>query len=59
MQFQVLSSGSKGNLTFIKTEQTSVLIDAGISAKEINHDSKLKPEFLINFNIRNHYLQGI
>ena len=41
MQFQVLSSGSKGNLTFIKTEQTSVLIDAGISAKEIKLRSNI------------------
>ena len=41
MQFQVLSSDSKCNLTFIKTEQTSVLIDAGISAKEIKLRSNI------------------
>ena len=36
MKFQVIASGSKGNLTYIKTETTSILIDAGISLKEIN-----------------------
>ena len=36
MKFQVIASGSKGNLTYIKTEYTNILIDAGISLKEIN-----------------------
>ena len=35
MHFQVISSGSKGNITYIKTDECSVLIDAGISLKEI------------------------
>lgn len=41
MQFQVLASGSKGNLTYIKTEQANILIDAGISVKEINIRSNI------------------
>ena len=35
MHFQVISSGSKGNITYIRTDECSVLIDAGISLKEI------------------------
>ena len=35
MRFQVLSSGSKGNLTYIETDNTNILLDAGISKKEI------------------------
>ena len=30
-----LSSGSDGNLTYIETEATKILIDAGLSCKEI------------------------
>lgn len=47
MKVSVLSSGSKGNTTYIETEQTKILIDAGNSSKyildklqEINVDSK-------------------
>lgn len=36
MKFSVLSSGSKGNMTYIETSQTKILIDAGISFKEAN-----------------------
>lgn len=35
MRFQVISSGSKGNLTYIETANTRVLLDAGISLREI------------------------
>ena len=35
MQFQVIASGSKGNVTYIKTNDCNILIDAGISPKEI------------------------
>lgn len=35
MRFQVVSSGSKGNLTFIETKETRILLDAGIGLKEI------------------------
>ena len=35
MKFQVVSSGSKGNLTYIETKDTRILLDAGISPKEI------------------------
>ena len=31
MKFQVIGSGSKGNLTFVESEKTKLLIDAGIS----------------------------
>ena len=41
MQFQVLSSGSKGNLTYIKTDECNILIDAGISLKEISNRSDI------------------
>src|SRR5262249_54405193 len=32
----VLASGSRGNSTFIRTEQVRLLIDAGISRKEVS-----------------------
>jgi phosphoribosyl 1,2-cyclic phosphodiesterase len=35
MKFTVLGSGSTGNAVLISTEKTNVLIDAGLSAKEI------------------------
>jgi phosphoribosyl 1,2-cyclic phosphodiesterase len=35
MKFTVLGSGSSGNSVFIRTEKTRVLIDAGLSAREI------------------------
>jgi len=35
MRFSVLGSGSKGNALYIESGQTSVLIDAGFSGKEI------------------------
>lgn len=35
MEFCVLASGSKGNSTYIRCGQTSILIDAGLSGKEI------------------------
>lgn len=37
MKFQVIGSGSKGNCTYISDEEINVLIDAGISIKEINY----------------------
>lgn len=36
MKFQVIASGSKGNLTLVTASNTNILIDAGISIKEIN-----------------------
>src|SRR5262245_41024595 len=36
MTLSVLGSGSRGNATFIKTEQIRLLIDAGMSLKEIS-----------------------
>lgn len=34
MKFNVLASGSKGNMTIIETENTKVLLDVGISMRE-------------------------
>lgn len=34
MKFCVLASGSKGNMTYIETEDTKILIDAGISYRQ-------------------------
>ncbi len=34
--FQVLASGSKGNATLICSERTRILVDAGLSAKELS-----------------------
>ncbi|HEY8445343.1 MAG TPA: MBL fold metallo-hydrolase [Bacilli bacterium] len=34
MRFNILASGSKGNMTIIETEDTKVLLDAGISLQE-------------------------
>jgi len=41
MKFQVIASGSKGNITFIETQKTRLLIDAGISVKEIQNRTTL------------------
>ena len=41
MKFQVLGSGSKGNMTYIETDNTKILIDAGISIKDINSRSDI------------------
>ena len=30
-----LSSGSEGNLTYVESEQSKILVDAGLSCKEI------------------------
>ena len=35
MYFQVIASGSKGDITYIKTKESSILVDAGISLKEL------------------------
>lgn len=35
MKIEVLSSGSKGNTTYIETDKSKILIDAGNSAKYI------------------------
>ena len=36
MQVTVLGSGSAGNCTLVETEATAVLVDAGLSARQIN-----------------------
>ena len=49
IEIAVLSSGSKGNSTYIKAGKNSVLIDAGLSAKEVEKrmaSLNLKPEEL-------------
>jgi len=35
MKFSVLASGSKGNALYVETEQTKLLVDAGISCREL------------------------
>lgn len=35
MKFSVLASGSTGNALYIESEQTRILVDAGISAKQL------------------------
>ncbi len=49
MKIIVLASGSKGNATYIKTPKTSLLIDAGISYRQIKlrmQDHQLDPTTL-------------
>jgi phosphoribosyl 1,2-cyclic phosphodiesterase len=41
--FQVLASGSKGNCILVCSKKTSILIDAGISAKELVHRMEGSP----------------
>lgn len=41
MEICVFSSGSGGNCTFVSSKNTSILIDVGISGKEICNDLKL------------------
>jgi phosphoribosyl 1,2-cyclic phosphodiesterase len=40
MRFSVLSSGSSGNSLYIETEKSRVLIDAGLSAKQLDERMK-------------------
>ena len=35
MRVTVIASGSKGNTTLVETKSKNILIDAGISSKEI------------------------
>lgn len=37
LQFSVLASGSSGNAIFIRSEQTQILVDAGISGKQLQN----------------------
>jgi phosphoribosyl 1,2-cyclic phosphodiesterase len=37
MKFSVLASGSSGNACYIETDYVSVLVDAGLSCREIEH----------------------
>ncbi|WP_109685925.1 MBL fold metallo-hydrolase [Tumebacillus permanentifrigoris] len=37
MRFSVLASGSTGNAIYVETEETAVLIDAGVSGKQITN----------------------
>lgn len=36
MKFSVIGSGSKGNVTYLETKETKLLIDCGLSFKQIN-----------------------
>ncbi len=46
MKFQVIASGSKGNLTYIETDEAKVLIDAGISLRDVLSRTKLNFDHL-------------
>lgn len=41
MKYQVISSGSKGNMTYIETSKVKVLLDAGISLKEAKNRTNI------------------
>lgn len=41
MKFRIIASGSRGNMTYIETEQAKILIDAGISLKEAEKRSDI------------------
>ena len=36
MKFSVIGSGSKGNVTYLETNKTKILIDCGLTFKQIN-----------------------
>ena len=40
MEYHVLASGSKGNSTFIVEKTTGILIDCGISKKQLTYRLK-------------------
>ncbi|MCU0587093.1 MAG: MBL fold metallo-hydrolase [Syntrophobacteraceae bacterium] len=52
LYFQVLASGSKGNATLVCSERTRILVDAGLSAKELSRRLDRAP-------VRPHELDGI
>ncbi len=41
MRFSVLASGSKGNSCYVETENARILLDAGLSGREIEHRLEL------------------
>ncbi len=45
MNLCTLASGSSGNATLIRTKDTSILVDAGISAKRITEDLAMAGQF--------------
>src|SRR5699024_12629628 len=65
MRFVNIASGSSGNCTYIGTEQSHILIDAGISCKRITDNLKkldLKPSDLDGIFITHEHsdhIQGI
>ena len=46
MEYHVLASGSKGNSTFIVEKTTGILIDCGISKKQLVY--RLKRNWIYN-----------
>ena len=40
MRFTSIASGSSGNCTYIGSERTHILMDAGVSKKRIKRDSR-------------------
>ncbi len=50
MEITILASGSKGNATFIRTEHTSLLIDAGVTYRQIKLRMQEKSPMLQNLD---------
>lgn len=48
LEFSVLASGSSGNAIYVQSKETKILMDAGISAKELQH--RLNEVAAINCN---------
>lgn len=62
MIVKVLSSGSKGNSTLIKTKNINILIDAGISAKELKKRigvDNLKIDYLFITHAHTDHTKGL
>lgn len=62
MRFSVLASGSKGNVSYFETDNAKILIDAGLSCKEIIRRLKLirvEPEGLDALIITHEHLDHI
>ena len=46
MKIQVLASGSKGNCTYINSNNTKILIDAGINYTRLKNELNKSPKRL-------------
>ena len=50
LKFYSLYSGSSGNSLLVNTENTNILIDAGVSSKKIETALKLKVPLIVEFS---------